>query len=81
MWDRYDFDHPTRRALGAYGAVTLEKARQKARDWLELIEVGKDPEIEEERLGRPSGAEARELIEGDRRGLHHREAFQGTQGC
>ena len=44
------FDHPTRRALGAYGAVTLEKARQKARDWLELIKVGKDPEIEEERL-------------------------------
>ena len=26
--------HPTRRALGAYGALTLEKARTTARQWL-----------------------------------------------
>jgi hypothetical protein len=29
--------HPTRRALGDVGAITLEQARQKARGWLELI--------------------------------------------
>ncbi|MBI5119767.1 MAG: DUF4102 domain-containing protein [Rhodospirillales bacterium] len=32
--------NPTRRALGDYGALTLEKAREKARGWLELIERG-----------------------------------------
>lgn len=41
--------NPTRRAIGEVGAITLEKARQKARDWLELIHGGKDPKIEEER--------------------------------
>jgi integrase len=41
--------NPTRRALGAYGELTLEKARQKARDWLELISKGIDPKLEEER--------------------------------
>jgi integrase len=41
--------HPTRRALGLYGALTLERARTKARDWLELIRKGIDPRAEEER--------------------------------
>src|SRR5262249_34397877 len=41
--------NPTRRALGEYGAITLEKARQKARDWLEVIERGADPAEQEER--------------------------------
>jgi len=43
--------HPTRRALGAYGALTLEAARTKARQWLELIARGIDPahEVERER--------------------------------
>ncbi len=41
--------NPTRRALGEYGALTLEKARAKAREWLELIRQGKDPGDEEER--------------------------------
>jgi integrase len=41
--------NPTRRALGEYGALTLEKARSKARDWLELIRRGIDPAIHEER--------------------------------
>jgi integrase len=35
--------NPARRSIGAYGAVTLADARQKARDWLKLIEGGKDP--------------------------------------
>lgn len=41
-----------RRALGEYGVLTLEKARQTARDWLELIRQGKDPKDEGERLQR-----------------------------
>src|SRR5215469_2250312 len=41
--------HPTRRALGDVGAITLEQARQKARGWLELIGRGIDPKIEEAR--------------------------------
>jgi integrase len=42
--------NPTRRALGEYGAITLEDARAKARKWRELIQQGKDPAIEEEKL-------------------------------
>jgi integrase len=49
---------PTRRALGEYGALTLEKARQRAREWLEMLRTGKDPAIEEERKRR---AEERRL--------------------
>jgi integrase len=41
--------HPTRRALGDVGAITLEQARQKARGWLALIRRGIDPKIEEAR--------------------------------
>jgi integrase len=39
--------NPTRRSLGAYGALTLEQARAKARSWLELIHRGVDPEHRE----------------------------------
>jgi integrase len=38
---------PTRRALGTYGAITLEQARNKARNWLELIAKGIDPKVKE----------------------------------
>jgi Arm DNA-binding domain len=41
--------NPTRRAIADYGALTLDKARQKARDWLEMIRRGVDPREEEER--------------------------------
>jgi integrase len=41
--------HPTPRALGDYGAITLDQAREKARGWLEMIRRGIDPKIEEER--------------------------------
>jgi integrase len=44
--------HPTRRALGAYGGLTLERARAKARQWLELIAAGVDPADELERQRR-----------------------------
>jgi hypothetical protein len=40
--------NPTRRALGSYGELSLQQAREKARNWLELIRRGIDPEIAEE---------------------------------
>ena len=42
--------NPTRRSIGLYGALTLEQARSKARDWLELIRKGVDPGAEADRL-------------------------------
>ena len=43
---RYPGSHnPTRRALGEYGAITLVKARNKARNWLESLRTGKDPRL------------------------------------
>jgi len=42
-------EHPTRRALGDCGALSLEQARQKAREWLELIQKGIDPKVQEAR--------------------------------
>jgi integrase len=45
----YGSKNPTRRALGEYPTLTLEKAREKARIWRELIRAGKDPkEVEQE---------------------------------
>jgi len=41
--------HPTRRALGGYGELTLEEARDKAREWRKLISRGIDPQVQEER--------------------------------
>ena len=38
--------HPSRRALGTYGAITLEEARDMARDWIRLIRRGIDPKVE-----------------------------------
>src|SRR5262249_20616073 len=44
--------HPTRRELGEVGAITLANARDKAREWLNLMGEGRDPrdEIERQRL-------------------------------
>jgi integrase len=41
-----------RRKLGVYGAVSLEEARTKAREWLALIQRGTDPKAQEERQRR-----------------------------
>jgi Arm domain-containing DNA-binding protein len=41
--------NPTRRALGEYKAISLEQARQKAREWQDLIRRGIDPKDEEKR--------------------------------
>jgi integrase len=72
--------NPTRRALGDYGALTLERARQKARAWLELIGKGIDPKIEEARHRAEEqrrqvntfGGVAAEFIERHARGLKKR---------
>jgi integrase len=42
-------NNPTRRALGTYGAITLDDARAKARDWLALLQQGIDPAEQEAR--------------------------------
>jgi hypothetical protein len=44
--------NPARRALGSYGELTLEQARNKAREWLNLVGRGIDPaaEVERQRL-------------------------------
>ena len=41
--------NPTRRALGDYGEITLDQAREKARGWLALIRKGVDPKVDEAR--------------------------------
>jgi integrase len=41
--------NPTRRLIGGYGAITLERARVTARRWLELLQAGIDPATEAER--------------------------------
>lgn len=51
--------NPTRRALGEYGAITLEAARRKARGWIEMIQRGEDPK-EAERKERLAAALASE---------------------
>jgi integrase len=45
---RYPGDHnPSPRALGSYGAMTLEAARIKGRKWLAHIANGRDPKVHE----------------------------------
>jgi integrase len=41
--------NPTRRTLGRYGELTLDQARNKAREWLALIRKGVDPKVHEAR--------------------------------
>ena len=41
--------NPTRLALGEFGALSLERARSTARDWLELIRAGTHPKDQEAR--------------------------------
>ena len=36
-------NHPTRRLLGVYRAISLDEARDKARAWHELLTAGVDP--------------------------------------
>jgi integrase len=41
--------NPTRREIAEVGELTLEAARDKAREWVALIKKGTDPKVEEER--------------------------------
>lgn len=41
--------NPTRRALGEYGAINLDEARERAREWIGLIMKGIDPRVAETR--------------------------------
>lgn len=50
LMKRYgDSKNPTRGRLGMYGAITLDDARTKARNWQILLERGIDPRSEEKR--------------------------------
>jgi integrase len=72
--------NPTRRALGEYPAISLEKARTRARAWRDLIDQGIDPKVHEASLRREEirkqettfGAVAEDFLErhvsGQRRG-------------
>jgi hypothetical protein len=72
--------NPTRRALGEYPAISLKKARTRARAWRDLIDQGIDPKAHEASLRREEirkhettfGAVAEEFLErhvsGQRRG-------------
>src|SRR5262245_32536680 len=44
--------NPTRRSLGEYPALGLEKARERARHWRNLVRTGNDPRAEEARQRR-----------------------------
>lgn len=73
-------EHATARSLGEYPVITLEDAREKAREWRKLIGRGIDPQIVAERerqenlqrLGVTFGAVAgdfiRDKLSGERRG-------------
>jgi integrase len=64
------YDNPARRAIGEYGKLSLEQARDKAREWHELIRKGIDPkhkeekerEVEQERRDNTFGYVAEEFI-------------------
>jgi integrase len=72
--------NPTRRALGEYPAISLEKARTRARAWRDLIDQGIDPKAHEASVRREEirkqettfGAVAEDFLErhvsGQRRG-------------
>jgi len=55
--------NPTRRALGEYDVMSLEEAREKAREWRKLIKKGIDPrDIEERRLKTSFAAVADQFV-------------------
>jgi integrase len=46
LYRRFPGKGPTRRNIGEYGALTIEQARQIARDWTDQIRRGIDPALE-----------------------------------
>ena len=59
--------NPTRRALGEYPTLTLEKAREKARAWHKLLAEGVDPGVEELRVKEDEKRKAQEAVAGGRK--------------
>ena len=54
--------NPTRRALGEYPTLTLEKAREKARAWHKLLAEGVDPRVEQLRVKEDGKRKAQEAV-------------------
>src|SRR5665647_1493399 len=64
LYTRYGAQaHPARRTLGLYGKITLEEARAKAKDWLELIRKGIDPAVAEEQARQAALRQAAQVQE------------------
>jgi hypothetical protein len=71
--------------LGNTPALSLQKARERARDWRELIQKGLDPKVEEERLRRTElrkqqttfASVAEDFIEATSRGSVRRKILRG----
>ena len=55
--------NPTRRAIGEYPTLTLEKAREKARAWHKLLAEGVDPRVEQLRVKEDGKRKAQEAVE------------------
>ena len=54
--------NPTRRALGEYPTLSLEKAREKARAWHKLLAEGIDPRVEQLRIKEDEKRKAQEAV-------------------
>src|SRR6478752_9211011 len=54
--------NPTRRALGEYPTLSLEKAREKARVWHKLLAEGVDPRVEQLRVKEDEKRKAQEAV-------------------
>ena len=71
--------HPSRRALGRYGQLTLEAARDKAAQWRAMVDKGIDPAIGRGRAPRPPTADG-QYIRGGGREVHRiHQRQQGTE--
>ena len=70
------FKHPAPRQLGKCDAMSLEEAREKAREWLQLIARGIDPADHEREYPARRGAQAGKFLCGRRRGVFQGQACQ-----
>jgi hypothetical protein len=55
-------DNPTRRLIGSYPAMKLAQARERARQWDELLAKGIDPKIEQDRVVEAEARKTREAV-------------------
>ena len=61
LYRRFDKPKPERKILGTYPALSLADAREKARAWNTLADLGKDPEAEEKRIADEATAERQRI--------------------